>query len=100
MANVDKMKEFVKKTVIAGGTFKSLVNWMDSGFDLNAIPNLAVDELVQLMSKSDNKTRMALSDLLRLLVLEAEPQIKYIFSNNWNKLVEDCIIKPIESQDL
>jgi hypothetical protein len=46
MANVDKMKEFVKKTVIAGGTFKNLVNWMDSGFDLNAIPNPAVDELV------------------------------------------------------
>ena len=67
------MKSFVQKLVDSSPGTKNLVNWINSGFDTNAIPNLAIDELVQIMEKGDDKTRMALSDLLRLLIVDTAP---------------------------
>ena len=54
------------------------------------------------MEKGDDKTRMALSDLLRLLILETAPssQINHILKKNWNKLINEVIIKNICAKDL
>ena len=54
------------------------------------------------MERGDDKTRMALSDLLRLLILDTAPsaQINHILVKNWDKLVSETIIKHICSHDL
>jgi len=48
-------------------TFKT---WYDSTFDWKSIPHEAIDEIASYSGKTSGKTRIALADLLRLLVLK------------------------------
>lgn len=73
MKNLTQMKGFVQKLVDSSPNSQNLVNWIEAGFNTDNVPDAAVDELVQIMEKGDDKTKMALSDLLRLLILETAP---------------------------
>lgn len=71
---VDKMKQFVKN--LAGsstGKVRSTTNlmqWIESGFNLEAIPQAAIDEICELAAVAEDKAKIAVCDLLRLLVLK------------------------------
>ena len=66
------MKEFILKfTMQSEKEVKSIANlqkWLDT-FDLKAISNSAIDELVELAEIAEEKSKIALIDLFRLLVL-------------------------------
>ena len=47
---------------------------------------------------AEDKSKIALMDLLRLVVLD-EAQAEYVFGQHWN-LVDTCILEYFESQDL
>lgn len=58
----------------------------------------SIDQLVALASTAEDKSRIALVDLLRLIVLD-EDQAEYIFGKHWG-LVDQNVIEYIESTDL
>jgi len=58
----------------------------------------AIDQLIGLAESAEDKSKIALIDLLRLIVLD-ESQAEYIFGQHWN-LVDTCVIGYIESLDL
>jgi hypothetical protein len=57
-----------------------------------------LDQLVQLAEIAEEKSKIALIDLLRLIVLE-DSQAEYLLSKHW-ELVDVCIIGYVECQDL
>ena len=67
------MKEFIKKFAMQSEKdVKSIANlqkWLDS-FDLKSINNSAIDELVELAEIAEEKSKIALIDLFRLLILQ------------------------------
>lgn len=74
MANIEKMKEFVlnfskseevKKEV---GETEHLQKWL-VGFKLENMPREAIDELVSIIEIAEDKFKIALIDLLRLLMV-------------------------------
>ena len=44
--------------------------WLDGSFDLTAIPRDAINELRELAEIAEDKPKIALIDLIRLLVLK------------------------------
>jgi hypothetical protein len=79
------MKEFIqnfaKKSEKDVKSTKALVSWLDS-INLEAIPKPAIDELVELAEIAEDRSKIALVDLLRLLVLK-DTQADYILSSHW-----------------
>jgi hypothetical protein len=55
--------------------------------------------LVQLAGSAEDKSKIALVDLMRLVVL-SETQADYVFGKHWGTLVDSCIIGYIEGTDL
>lgn len=74
------------------------MQWIESSFDLESIPNQAIDELVQLAEVAEDKSKIALIDLFRLLILK-DQQAEYILNNHWD-LIDVCVIGYISAQDL
>lgn len=78
---VDKMKEFVSKFAKQSeGDVSSTVNiiqWLEGSMDFNAISKQAIDELRELAEMAEDKSKIALIDLIRLLILE-NSQAEYI----------------------
>lgn len=50
------------------------------------------------MEIAEDKSKIALVDLLRLIVLE-EKQAEYVFGSHWS-VIDSCVIGYIESLDL
>ncbi len=67
------MKEFIIK--FASGSqsgvksTENLLKWLNGSFNLESITNAAIDELVELTEVAEEKSKIALVDLLRLLCL-------------------------------
>jgi hypothetical protein len=70
--NIDKMKDFIRKFAqTSEKEVKSTTNiiaWLDN-FDLKTAPQKAIDELVELAEVAEDKNKMALIDMFRLLVI-------------------------------
>lgn len=62
------------------------------------MPLKAIDELVELAEVAEDKSKIALIDLFRLLVLR-ESQAEYILSRHW-ELIEVCVIGYLSAQNL
>ena len=94
------MKEFITKLAVqSAGEIKVDVfkSWLDT-FDIKHISSEALDQLVALSEIAEDKQKIALVDLLRLLVLE-ENAANYIFGKHWD-LVDVCVIGYLNCQDL
>lgn len=98
---VDKMKQFVKNFAASQSeqvsSTTNVNQWIEAGFDTKSVPQAAIDELVELAEQAEEKTKIALIDLFRLLILE-ESQAEYILSKHW-ELFEICIIGYLSAQD-
>ena len=46
------------------------MSWIENGFNLEAMPKQAIDELCALAAVAEDKNKIAVCDLLRLLVLK------------------------------
>ena len=70
------MKTFVRNFTTAQASEVSsttnVMQWIESSFDPNAIPNAAIDELVELTEVAEDKSKIALIDLFRLILLKEE----------------------------
>ena len=79
------MKEFIlnfaKKSEKDVKSTKEMVNWL-SAINLEAISKPAIDELVELAEIAEDRSKIALVDLLRLLVLK-DVQAEYILTRHW-----------------
>jgi len=71
---MDKMKQFIKNFATNSASEVAstahVMQWIESSFDLEAIPNAAIDELVSLAEVAEDKSKIALIDLFRLLILK------------------------------
>jgi len=65
------------------------LKWLDV-FNLESIPCEAMDELVELTEVAEEKSKIALVDLLRLLCLN-ENHADYFITKHWD-LVDACMI--------
>lgn len=88
------MKEFIRKFAKQSEkdvkSIDKLMTWLEGSFDFENIPNEAIDELVELAEIAEDRSKIALIDLFRLLVLTGN-QSEYIFTKHW-ELVEICVI--------
>lgn len=66
------------------------MQWIDGSFDLESIPEKAIDELVELAEVAEDKNKIALIDLFRLLILKDE-QAEYILGRHW-EMISVCVI--------
>ena len=68
------MKEFitafVKKSEKEVKSVKEISAWLNGSMNLEAISSAAIDELVELTEIAEDKSKIALVDLFRLLVLK------------------------------
>lgn len=71
---IDKMKEFIisfaKRSEKDVKSVKELMAWLEGSMNLEAISKAAIDELVELSEIAEDKNKIALVDLFRLLVLK------------------------------
>jgi len=90
----EKMKQFVKNFATTQASEVSsttnVMQWIDGGFDLNNCPQPAINELRELAEVAEDKNKIALVDLFRLLILK-DDQASYILTTHW-ELIEICII--------
>lgn len=74
MAMLEKMKEFVLKFAESDEvkkdlpTTENLLKWLH-GFKIEAMPREAIDELMQMVEVAEDKNKIALIDLTRLLMM-------------------------------
>ena len=68
------MKEFIisfaKRSEKDVKSTKELMAWLEGSMNLEAIAQAAIDELVELAEIAEDKNKIALVDLFRLLVLK------------------------------
>ena len=99
---LDKMKSFISSFAKASeGDVKStsnLITWLEGSMDIEAVPSAAIDELVELAEIAEDKNKIALIDLFRLLVIK-DKQAEYILSKHW-ELIAVCVIGYLSAQDL
>lgn len=85
--NLDKMKQFIQKFADSEtvkkevGAVDNFVEWSKS-FNLENIPQKAIDELVQMVAVAEERTKIALIDLVRLL-MQHEPSAAHILYKHW-----------------
>ena len=65
---------------------------------LENCPNEAIDELVELTEVAEEKSKIALADLLRLL-MKKDTQCQYILNKHW-EMIDTCIFQYLSSIDL
>jgi hypothetical protein len=65
------------------------------GFDISKVSNDTMDQIVGLAEIAEDKSKIAVIDLLRLVVLNEE-QADYIFSYHWN-LIDIYVIGYVEA---
>ena len=87
MANADKMKQFIQKFVDSDavkkevGEVKNFKEWLQT-FDLENISQEALDELVELVGAAEERSKIALIDLMRLL-FQYEGSAAHILYKRW-----------------
>lgn len=94
------MKEFISKVVEKSKEEVKLdlfTNWLEN-FDFKMIGSQQLDQLIGLAEIAEDRSKIALIDLLRLIVLE-EGQAEYLLGKHW-ELIDVCIIGYVECQDL
>ena len=68
------MKQFVKNFATSSASEVSstthVLQWIDASFNIEAIPNEAINELRELAEVAEDKNKIALIDLFRLLILK------------------------------
>lgn len=88
------MKQFVKNFATSSASEVSstthVLAWIDSSFSMESIPKEAIDELKELAEVAEDKNKIALIDLFRLLILK-DAQADYILQAHWD-LIEVCVI--------
>jgi PUL domain len=97
---IEKMKEFIGKLAqenAAEVKVNYILDWLIK-FDIKQVSTETMDQLVGLAEIAEDKSKIALIDLLRLVVLE-EQQAEYIFAYHWN-LIDLYVIGYVEAQDL
>lgn len=103
MANLDKMKEFVTNFAKSPEALKdvkdttALVNWLGS-FKLEKVPSEALDQLMGLVEIAEDKSKIALIDLTRLLLCH-EPNAAYLLNKHWS-IFEVAIFGYIQCMDI
>jgi len=97
--NVDKMKPLLVDIADNCPAFKT---WLEGEFDLKKVPKEAIDQMVGYSLQTTGKTRIALADLLRLIIL-TEEQADHIMSKHITVLVDDLstqfVCKPENKED-
>lgn len=92
-AHASKMKDFTIKFVTQSQSevksTAAVSAWLNGSFDLDNCPKAAIDELRELAEIAEDKSKIALIDLFRLLMLN-NAQADYILKNHW-ELIEVCI---------
>lgn len=92
---VDKMKAFFLKFIQNSDVQKeaaSLTNiskWAEH-FDFEQMPKSALDELIDLVQLAEDKSKIALIDLLRLVITH-EPAMTHVAFKHWCALQESVI---------
>jgi len=88
------MKQFVKNFATSQASEVSsttnVMQWIEDSFNVESISTAAIDELVQLAEVAEDKSKIALIDLFRLLILKDE-QAGYVMTRHW-ELIEVCVI--------
>ena len=91
VSNISKMKklivEFLNSEDIVGDEdleLSNLKSWADE-FKLEEITREAVSELISIMEVAEGRPKIALIDLLRLLLTHEKPA-SYIVYNHWNAI--------------
>ena len=74
------------------------MQWIETSFDIEAMPREAIDKLVELAEVAEDKSKIAIIDLFRLLILK-DTQAEYILTRHWD-LIEICIIGYLSAQNL
>ena len=74
------------------------MQWIESGFDLESIPSAAIDEISELTSVAEDKNKIAVCDLIRLLVLK-DSQCEYLVTRHW-RLITVSIMEHLQTQNL
>ena len=99
---MDKMKQFIKNFATRSATEVSsttnVMQWIDGTFDIEAVPDTAINELRELAEVAEDKNKIALIDLFRLMILK-ENQAELILNNHW-ELIEVCVIGYLLAQDM
>lgn len=62
--------KFVKQSEKEVKSTTAIMQWLTQSFDLQAMPRPAIDELRELAEIAEDKSKIALIDLFRLLMLE------------------------------
>ena len=75
-----------------------MIQWIDGSFDLESIPKPAIDELIALAEVAEDKNKIALIDLFRLLILKDE-QAEYLLGTHW-ELIDVSVIGYMGAQDM
>src|SRR5206468_1708366 len=90
MQMMDKMKEFITKFVDSPEvksdvpSTENLKTWLKS-FKFESVPGKAIDELMDVLGCAEDKNKIAIMDLIRLLLLQ-EPAATHILSSHWQNL--------------
>ena len=99
---MDKMKQFIKNFATRSASEVSsttnVMQWIDGSFDIEAVPDNAINELRELAEVAEDKNKIALIDLFRLMILK-ENQAELILNQHW-ELIEVCIIGYLLAQDM
>lgn len=87
MVSIDKMKEFITNFAKSEEAQKevastsNLLSWLAT-FKLDYAPREAIDELMSLIDVAEDKSKIALIDLLRLLIVH-EANAIHILNKHW-----------------
>lgn len=73
---------FAKRSEKEVKSTKELIAWLTGAFKLDLVPKQAISELVQLAEIAEDRSKIALVDLFRLLVLK-DVQAEYILTDHW-----------------
>jgi uncharacterized protein YhhL (DUF1145 family) len=94
----DFILTFLKKSEKEVKSTKDLTAWLSGTMNLEAIPKPAIDELVELAEIAEDRSKIALVDLLRLLVLK-DVQADYLLTKHWEHITVS-IFGYLSAQDL
>jgi replicative DNA helicase len=87
---IEKMKEFITNFISSAEVIKevsstdNMAKWLKT-FKLESMPREAIDELIQLIEVAEDKNKIALIDLVRL-VLMSEHSAAHILNKHWSAI--------------
>ena len=90
MALIEKMKEFVEKFVDSEDvkrdvpSTENIRKWLQ-GFKIENMPREAIDELMEIIAVAEDKNKIALIDLVRLLMMH-EHSAAHILHKHWSSI--------------